>query len=262
MRVDGHSFSKFTQFFQRPFDPRMHHAMLETAKDLLAHNPSATVAYTFSDEITLVFPAGINSFKNRVQKVCSLAAGLSSVRFAHHMREAIAQRTDLPPVKRAGIDKVEMTHFDARIFTVPSVNEAVNCLVWRCRGDAVRNAVTGFARKYFRSRDLKGVRVGGVLQMLESKGVVFAKEAPSWAQAGTLVKRKLVEIEGMNPITGKAERAIRTRILEMDRGVMEFSEENVKLVTDKYWSDSMYRPPDKTEGEAEGPVVLVEQQRL
>jgi tRNA(His) guanylyltransferase len=246
MRVDGHCFSKFTSFFQRPFDLRIHQAMLETCKDLLKANPAATVGYTFSDEITLVFPSGINAFNNRVQKVSSLAAGLASVRFAHHMREAIAQHADLPRIKPQGIEKVETTHFDARVFAVPSVDEALNCLVWRCRGDAVRNAVSGFARKYYSSRRLTGMRTGEVLAMLErDKGIVFANEAPSWAQAGTLVKRKLVEIEGLNPKTGETERAIRTRMLEVDRGVLEYSEENLKLVTDKYWSDSAYRPPDK-----------------
>jgi tRNA(His) guanylyltransferase len=246
LRIDGHSFSKFTSFFQRPFDLRIHQAMLETCKDLLRANPTATVGYTFSDEITLVFPSGLNAFKNRVQKVSSLAAGLASVRFAHHLRAAIAQHQDLPRIKPQGIEKVETTHFDARVFAVPSLEEALNCLVWRCRGDAVRNAVSGLARRYYSSRRLTGVRTNDVLAMLErDKGVVFAEVAPSWAQAGTLVKRKLVEIEGLNPRTGQAEKAIRTRILEMDRGVMEYSEENLKLVTDKYWSDSMYRPPDQ-----------------
>jgi hypothetical protein len=53
-----------------------------------------------------------------------------------------------------------------------------------------------------------------------------------------------VEIDGLNPKTGLTEKAIRTRMVAMDRGVHEFSEENLKLVTDKYWSDSLVRPPD------------------
>jgi tRNA(His) guanylyltransferase len=247
MRVDGHCFSKFTSYFQKPFDIRIHEAMLGTCKDLLQANPAATIGYTFSDEITLVFPSGINAFNNRVQKVSSLAAGLASVRFAYHMRAALERHAnDMPPIKERGVDKVEATHFDARVFTVPSVDEALNCLVWRCRGDAVRNAVAAFARQHYSTKQLSGRRTNEVLDMLErDKGLVFADETPTWAHAGTMVKRKMVEIEGLNPKTQKLEKAIRTKVLEVDRGVLEYSEENLKLVTDKHWSASNYHPPDR-----------------
>src|SRR5271163_495835 len=69
LRLDGHTFSKFTANFARPFDLRIHDAMTATCSDLLSHFPSATLAYTQSDEITLVFPSGIGSFNNRVQKI-------------------------------------------------------------------------------------------------------------------------------------------------------------------------------------------------
>lgn len=42
--------------FQKPADPQLHLAMVETAEDLLDQF-SPTLAYTQSDEITLVFPA-------------------------------------------------------------------------------------------------------------------------------------------------------------------------------------------------------------
>jgi tRNA(His) guanylyltransferase len=248
MRVDGHCFSKFTSFFQKPFDARIHEAMVGTCKDLLQANPAATVGYTFSDEITLVFPNGINAFNNRVQKVSSLAAGLASVRFAYHLQAAIEKHTELPKIKEKGIEKLNSTHFDARVFTVPSVDEALNCLVWRCRGDAIRNAVSAFARRYYTSKQLARKRTGQVLEMLErEKGVVFAEKAPKWAHEGTMVKRKLVEIEGLNLKTQQMEKAIRTRMLEVDRGVVEYSQENLKLVTDKYWSANNYRPPPDQE---------------
>jgi len=82
MRLDGHSFQRFTSKFQKPFDPRsallhlfsfivfisyfirvslidcastVHEAMLGAAVALLTpHNPSAT--FVFSDEISLFFP--------------------------------------------------------------------------------------------------------------------------------------------------------------------------------------------------------------
>ena len=89
LRLDGHTFSKFTSHFARPFDQRIHDAMANTCSDLLSHFPSATLAYTQSDEITLVFPCGVGSFNDRVQKICSLAASFTSVRFNMHLSSAV-----------------------------------------------------------------------------------------------------------------------------------------------------------------------------
>ena len=52
---------KFHSPFHRPFHPRIHSAILATRSDLLHHFPTATVAYTQSDEITLVFPSGVQA---------------------------------------------------------------------------------------------------------------------------------------------------------------------------------------------------------
>jgi tRNA(His) guanylyltransferase len=81
MRLDGHGFSKFTANFDRPFDQRIHNAMVATCCDLVGHFSSATLAYTQSDEITLVFPHGVGMFSDRVQKIVSLASAYTSVRF-------------------------------------------------------------------------------------------------------------------------------------------------------------------------------------
>ena len=55
VRADGHGFSKFTRGFSRPFDPRIHKAMVSAAADAMEEF-GAVSAYTQSDEITLVFP--------------------------------------------------------------------------------------------------------------------------------------------------------------------------------------------------------------
>lgn len=53
-RIDGRSFSRFTQGMTRPFNHKMSHAMIETTKYLVEHT-HATVGYTQSDEISLVW---------------------------------------------------------------------------------------------------------------------------------------------------------------------------------------------------------------
>jgi tRNA(His) guanylyltransferase len=233
LRLDGHMFSKFTSHFSRPFDQRIHDAMTSTSSDLLTHFPSATLAYTQSDEITLVFPSGIRSFNDRVQKIASLAAGFTSARFNMHICAAVVATSD-PRVKE-GI--LGTAYFDARLFTVPTAEEALNCVLWRCRGDAVRNSVGAFARTLFTTKELHLKSTEEVLKMMKTeKGVIFKEAVPSWAVEGSMVKKEKYDFEGRNLKTGDMEMTVRTRTRVEDRGIIKFSEANLKLITDRFWN--------------------------
>jgi tRNA(His) guanylyltransferase len=235
LRLDGHGFSRFTSHFNRPFDQRIHDAMTSTSTDLLGFFPQASVAYTQSDEITIVFPSGVQVFSDRLQKLSSLAASFCSVHFNKHLAEALAAQPE-PAIKESAERVLGTAHFDARFFAVPSTKEALNCLLWRCRNDAVRNAVGGFARTLFTAKELHGKRTNEVLQMMkEEKGVLFEEAVPKWAVAGCLLKREQFEHEGLNMKTGEVEKTMRTRVRVEDRGIREFSEENLRLVEEKYW---------------------------
>ncbi|KAF2130226.1 hypothetical protein P153DRAFT_356032 [Dothidotthia symphoricarpi CBS 119687] len=235
LRLDGHGFSRFTSHFCRPFDQRIHDAMISTCVDLLHFFPQATVAYTQSDEITLVFPFGVQSFNKRVQKLSSLSASLCSVRFNAHLTAFLGANPE-PKVKESAYEKLGTACFDARFFAVPSAEEALNCLLWRCRNDAVRNAVGAFARTMFSTKEMHGKKTTELLEMMErEKGVKFEESVPKWAVEGCLMKREQFEHEGVNLKTGETEKTFRTRTRVEERGVRIFSEENLRLVTEKYW---------------------------
>jgi tRNA(His) guanylyltransferase len=235
LRLDGHGFSKFTSHFARPFDERIHTAMISTCSDLLSFFPSATVAYTQSDEITLVFPAGVQAFNERVQKLCSLSASYCSVRFNLHLKEALEVVPE-PPVKGDAEVWMGTAYFDARLFSVPSLEEALNNLIWRCRNDAVRNTVNGFARTMYSTKEMHQKKTQDLIDMmLHEKGVKYEDAVPKWAIEGCLVKREQVEHEGVNLKTGEVERTFRTRIRVEERGVRVFGEEGLRMVAEKYW---------------------------
>jgi tRNA(His) guanylyltransferase len=218
LRLDGHNFSRFTANFHRPFDQRIHDAMTATCTDLLHYFPSATVAYTQSDEMTLVFPEGVKAFNERVQKLGSLAASYTSVRFGFHLASCLLKEPE--PAVRGGEVVPGVAHFDARFFAVPSLAEALNCLIWRCRGDAVRNAVSGFARSLFEQGDMHGKSSKELKVMVEMKTrKSYEESVPRWAVEGCLVKRERVEHEGVNLKTGVREVTWRTRIRVEERGV-------------------------------------------
>jgi tRNA(His) 5'-end guanylyltransferase len=235
LRLDGHSFSKFTAHFSRPFDQRIHDAMVATCADLILHFPSATLAYTQSDEITLVFPAGFQCFNERVQKISTLTAAFTSIRFNTHLAAFVAA-TPIPAVR--DVETVlGSAYFDSRVFAVPSVEEALNCLLWRCKGDAVRNSVGAFARTLFSAGELQKKNTQETLEMIEEKtGKKFEELVPSWALEGTIVKKEQYEWEGSNPKTGEVEKTLRMRTRAVDKGVRKFSAANLALVTEKYWS--------------------------
>ena len=235
LRLDGHAFSKFTSHFCRPFDQRIHDAMIAACTDLLAYFPSATVAYTQSDEITLVFPAGVQGFNERVQKLSSLAASYCSVRFNAHLATLLAASSE-PKVKDSAFERVGTAHFDARFFAVPSIEEAFNCILWRCRNDAVRNSVNAFARTMYSTKEMHERTTKELMDMMRNeKGVEFEEAVPRWAIEGCLLKRERVEHEGVNLKTGKVEKTLRTRTRVKERGVRTFSVENLRLVTDRFW---------------------------
>lgn len=49
-----------------------------------------------------------------------------------------------------------------------------------------------------------------------------------------IIKKELFEHSGLNQKTGEVEKAIKTRTREVDMGLTEFSEKNLRLVADRY----------------------------
>ena len=179
-RLDGRSFSSrfkkgtlvtgSSNTFQRPYDQRIHGAFCAAAADCLDKFPTAAVAYTQSDEITIVFlPAASevtkcedqseteretrnnkHPFQGRVGKLVSLLAATVSVSFNRHLAnmcvaeattsdQQLSSQPDALPFKNKVSDMIFT--FDCRVFPVLSQAEAVECCIWRCI-DARRNSVS------------------------------------------------------------------------------------------------------------------------
>ncbi|KAJ7067116.1 tRNAHis guanylyltransferase-domain-containing protein [Mycena amicta] len=231
IRIDGHAFSTFTRGFEKPFDERIHTAMAATAVDLLKHFPDASLAYTNSDEITLIFPIGVRQFKGRVAKLGSLAAGLASARFNHHLAHSCT--SEVPA------EKLGLAHFDARAYSLPTVEEALNNLLWRAKVDGRRNSISGFGRSFFSAKELHGLGANAIVaKVLKEKGVDYWTSTPTWARYGTTVKREQYEGHGVDGLTGEAVRMTRTRLRSEDMQWGEFNAANLLLVTEKFWRSS------------------------
>jgi len=120
-RLDGNNFSGFTKDLEKPyyepFSDLMYEVALFTAKEV-----GASISYTQSDEITLIWKQGINSemyHDGKIFKILSKLASKVSVRFNKLLPKYLPSKVEFEPI------------FDCRIFNVPSDIEAFNSLLWR-----------------------------------------------------------------------------------------------------------------------------------
>jgi tRNA(His) guanylyltransferase len=188
-RIDGRGFSKFTRGMVRPFDAEFHACMVATASHLV-EKTNAVIGYTQSDEISLLWyldgenPAQEMLFGGKVQKLCSILAGMATARFNNAVlasSDEFAKNADKLP------------HFDARVFELPSKEEAANAILWRVL-DAERNAVSMAAYHHLSHKQLHGVSRSGMVELLSDKGVTF-NDYPESFKRGTFIRSEVYEAE-------------------------------------------------------------------
>ena len=146
VRLDGRAWSSWTgRCCEKPYDPRLHALMAATTK-ALCQETGAHYGYTQSDEITLVLhTVGVSQplFGARVQKLTSLLASWATAYFATHLPET-------------GIVAPKPATFDCRVFNVPTMEEAVEAVLWR-EADAQRNSTLGRGQEFLSAAQLHGM---------------------------------------------------------------------------------------------------------
>lgn len=180
-RVDGRSFHTFTRGMERPYDPRMAQAMVETAQ-WLAQETNACMTYTQSDEITLVWyatdPKSQIWFAGRHSKMVSQIAALATLAFYRKCEELLPHYTEKLP------------SFDARVWQVPNVTEATNVFLWR-EWDATKNSITMAASSLYSHQELHGKNGAQKQDMLWQKGINW-NDYPAFFKRGSFVQRRVV----------------------------------------------------------------------
>lgn len=179
-RIDGRSFSKFTSGLERPFDRRLSALMIETVRHLVRET-GAVCGYTQSDEITLAWytptPDSQIIFDGRISKLVSVLASLATAYFNYNLPRF------LPPEYAA-----RLPHFDARVWNVPSLEEAANAFLWR-ELDATKNSIAMAARAYFSHKQIDNKSGTEMQEMLRQKGVEW-NDYPDFFKRGTYVQRR------------------------------------------------------------------------
>ena len=178
VRVDGKGFSKYTKKLKKPFDAEFTQDMQETARYLAENIDGAVLAYTQSDEISVVFSdlAGENTdwwFGGQTQKIVSITAAMATAKF-----------NSLRP-------SGDVALFDARVHHLDNLGAVRSYLDWR-QSDAIKNSVSMLASHHFSHKSLDGVSTYGRTMKLDEIGVHYHDVAP-WVREGALIRRLLTQ---------------------------------------------------------------------
>ena len=182
IRLDGNSFHTWVKKAQlkKPFDSRLVETMQQTTLALCESIPGCVMGYTQSDEISLCIRCDQSEksmpwFGNRIQKLCSVSASICTAKFNEIAKKLIGE--DCPAA-----------YFDSRVIYMPSMEECVNCFIWR-QNDCIKNSVSALAQSMFSTKQLLNKRQNEQLAMMLGKGTDW-NSIPTQLRHGTFVHRK------------------------------------------------------------------------
>lgn len=182
IRVDGKAFHTFTKQFDTtkdPFSNVMHIAMTSTAQSMMQFMQNAQIAYTQSDEISILLRDWDKHetqqwFGGKLQKIVSVSAAMATGYFNFFL-------DDYQDDHYVGAVPL----FDSRVFQLPQ-EEVANYFIWR-QQDATRNSVQMLGRHYFSHRELNGKNVSEIQDMLMLQHGVNWNDIDTWKRRGTCV---------------------------------------------------------------------------
>lgn len=182
VRLDGKAFHSYTRGLERPYDKRLMDDMASTACFLCAGIQGCVMAYTQSDEISLLLTDYASTktdawFDGNVQKMASVAASMATAKF-----------NELRPGKLA--------FFDARAFVIPDLVEVDNYFVWRQK-DATRNSISMAAQALFSHLQLQGRSSDEMQEMMWSEHRINWNDYDPRFKRGTVVRQEV----SVGPIT-------------------------------------------------------------
>jgi tRNA(His) guanylyltransferase len=193
IRVDGKAFHSFTRGMERPFSELLRTSMYFTAQELCKGIQGAILAYTQSDEISILLTdfQSIQSsawFDYRVEKMVSVAASIATAAFNYAFQ--------LNDYDNLYADKYWKALFDARVISLPK-EEVNNYFIWR-QLDAIRNAVQSVGQAHFSHAQLHGMDCDDIrIKLFEEKDINF-DDLPTALRRGACIRKEHVTLNGVH----------------------------------------------------------------
>lgn len=194
VRIDGRGFSKFTKrmkFKQDSFlNKELSEIMMETTK-LLMENWQASIGYTQSDEITLIFRTERKQFDGKVQKLVSLIAAQTSVLFNKILSNKLSENKEINEVRLDVLNNMFplLPIFDCRIIELDDEKDVVDVLNWRLQ-DGVRNSILNLGYLNFNQKELHKLNCKSIQQKLSIEKNIDWNKLSNYEKYGCFFIRK------------------------------------------------------------------------
>lgn len=201
IRIDGKTFHNFTKGFRRPFDLLFMETMQQTAKYLCENITGCKLAYTQSDEISLLltdYDATDTQpwFDNNLQKLVSIAASMATLEFNRAFAEkyTVLLQSESDAAYLAALQKAKNkgATFDARAFVLPK-DEVCNYFIWR-QQDATRNSILMVGQSRFPHEKLQGVKCDELQEKLFTESGVNRNDFPPSQKRGVCTVKQTVTL--------------------------------------------------------------------
>lgn len=172
IRIDGKSFHSLARKmkWKKPFDLDFVSSMQNVALELCKEIMNVKLVYLQSDEASflLVDYKEIQTqpwFRNEIQKLCSVTAGLASAKMSLLFGREAA--------------------FDARVFVIPPL-EVCNYFIWRQR-DWIRNSIQMAARANFSQKQIHGLKSNELQDKLWTEKNINWNDYPIFLRRGSCI---------------------------------------------------------------------------
>lgn len=198
VRLDGVHFHSFTKGFDRPFDVSFLTCMRSTMLRLCENIMGAKLAYTQSDEITILITDDDTLetepwFGKNLQKIVSVSAAMATNFFNNEVAKVVYEGHASEGLTRA-YEHERLALFDARAFIVPR-EEVLNCFEWR-QQDCTRNSIQSVGQTYFSHKELDHKSCNDIQNMLFTQKDINWNSYPLSLKRGVCAKQEPTLVNG------------------------------------------------------------------
>lgn len=199
IRIDGRAFHTFCRGFKKPYDLIFAKSMQVTVFNLCKNIEGCRLAYTQSDEISLLLTDYDELetqawFDKNLQKIVSISASMATLYFNKSFKdlseewcESYYSAWNNSEDDNRYYDTLRKTQFtatfDSRAFCIPK-EDCANYFIWRQK-DATRNSINSLGQAYFSQKVLQGLNVNQVQDKLVSEKVINWNDQPTEFKRGT-----------------------------------------------------------------------------
>lgn len=197
IRIDGRAFHTFCKGLKKPYDRIFAESMQTTALNLCKNIAGCKLAYTQSDEISLLLTDYDELetqawFDKNLQKMVSISASMATLYFNEAFKN-LSDRWQINYPWNISEDedkyfdiltaKQLKAMFDSRAFCIPK-DDCVNYFIWHQK-DAVRNSINALGQANFPHKSLQGLNVNQVQDKLISEKRINWNNQPTEFKRGT-----------------------------------------------------------------------------